>query len=144
MKQRDPLTPSLFLLVAEGLNCLIKRAYDLSLFSDFQVGPSLKVSHLQYVDDTLILVDPSIKNLWSIKAILIDLELASDLRVNFHKSNLIVINVDPSFLELTEGFLHCKIESLPFRYLILFVGASPRSFATLEHLVNMISKRLRS
>lgn len=109
---------------------MIKRASDLSLFSSFKVFPSLEVSHLQYVIDTLILVNPSVESLWTIKAILRGFELASDLGVNFHKRILIRINVDPSFLDLVEVFLHCKIESFPFRYLGSPIGVNPWSVAT--------------
>ena len=76
------------------------------------------------------MVNPSVESLWTIKAILRGFELASDLGVNFHKRILIGINVDPSFLDLAEGFLLCKIESLPFRYLGSPIGANLWSVAT--------------
>lgn len=79
------------------------------------------VSYLQYVDDTIILADASIDNLWSIKAILRGFELSLGLRVNFAKSALIGINSDPTFLDLSCDFLHCKQESLPFKHLGLSV-----------------------
>lgn len=53
---------------------------------------------MQYMDDTLILADPSIVNLWTIIVILKDFELASGLRVNFFKISLIGVNVDHAFL----------------------------------------------
>lgn len=37
--------------------------------------------------------------------------------MNFVKSSLFGINVSRPFQELTEGFLHCKLSSLPFKYL---------------------------
>ncbi|MCI15293.1 RNA-directed DNA polymerase (Reverse transcriptase) [Trifolium medium] len=38
LKQGDPLAPFLFLLVAEGLGGLMKRAVDLNRFSGFRIG----------------------------------------------------------------------------------------------------------
>lgn len=70
----------------------------------------------------IILVDPSFKNLWTIKIILMDFELASRIGVNFYKSSLIEINVESSFLELTEDFLNCNVKTLSFRYLGFLVG----------------------
>lgn len=70
----------------------------------------------------IILVDPSFENLWTIKIILMDFELASRIGVNFYKSSLIEINVESSFLELTEDFLNCNIKTLSFRYLGFPVG----------------------
>jgi hypothetical protein len=54
---REPLTPFLFLLVAEGLRALIKKMVNLEFFKDFQTSNSKKeISHLQYCDDTLLYV----------------------------------------------------------------------------------------
>ncbi|MCI43960.1 putative non-LTR retroelement reverse transcriptase, partial [Trifolium medium] len=54
LKQGDPLAPFLFLLVAEGLGGLMKRAVELNRFRGFKVGSNgIMVSHLQYADDTL-------------------------------------------------------------------------------------------
>lgn len=46
------------------------------------------VSHLQYVDGTLMAVDPTLENMWTIKAILIGFELALGHQDNFFKSIL--------------------------------------------------------
>lgn len=47
LKQEVPLAPFLFLLVAEGLSGLLKRATERNIFSDFKVGSSnLEISHL--------------------------------------------------------------------------------------------------
>ncbi|MCI45661.1 putative non-LTR retroelement reverse transcriptase, partial [Trifolium medium] len=61
LKQGDALAPFLFLLVAEGLGCLVKRAVELNSFRGFRVGESeVSVSHLQYADDTLCIGEASI------------------------------------------------------------------------------------
>lgn len=56
--------------------------------------------NFKIVDDTLILEDPSIENLWAIKKVLRGFELSLGLRVNFQKSILIRINFDPTLLVL--------------------------------------------
>lgn len=90
----------------------------------------MEIIHLQYVDNTLILVDPLIENMWTIKAILRGFNLLLVLELIFHWSSLIGINVDPSLLELDENLLHCKIEYLTFRYMGLLVGSNPRLEST--------------
>lgn len=113
--------------MVEGLSGFIKRANYLGLFLEFRVGSSnLVVSHLKYANDTLILAKPFVENLWSIKVILSGFGLASDPQVIFSKSILNVINVKHEFLDPSWGFIHCRIESLPFMYLGLPVGESPR------------------
>lgn len=127
------------ILVAKCLNGLIIRATEPSLFSGFKVSSSnLETTHLYYTDDTLILGDPSVENLRAIKATMRGFELALVLWVNFHKSSLIGINVDPFFLVLVDNFLDSTIESLPFKYLGMPVGANPWLESTWKPLFNLI------
>lgn len=52
------------------MDCL-EKLKSLVFFFGFIVGSSsLHIYHLQYVDDTLILANPLVENLWTIKAIL--------------------------------------------------------------------------
>lgn len=56
LRQGDPLSPFLFLLVAEAFRKMIKRAVSASLFEGCRVARnSPEISHLQYADDTTIL-----------------------------------------------------------------------------------------
>ncbi|WJX43736.1 hypothetical protein P8452_30798 [Trifolium repens] len=64
LKQGDPLAPLLFLLVAEGLGVLMRRAVELNRFQPFLLGrEGMPVSMLQYADDTLCIGEASIENL---------------------------------------------------------------------------------
>jgi exonuclease III len=145
LKQGDPLAPFLFLLVAEGLGGVIRKAVELELFKGFLVGnDGITVSHLQYADDTLCIGEASVQNLWTLKAILRGFEMASGLKVNFWKSCLLGINVSEEFLAMGCSFLNCKRGVVPFKYLGLPVGANPRRLATWELLLEQIRRRLNS
>jgi hypothetical protein len=127
LKQGDPLAPFLFLVVAEGFSGLMDNAVNRNLFKGFEVkrGGSV-ISHLQYADDTLCIGEASIENLWTLKALLRGFEMVSGLKVNFHKSCLMGVNVSTGFLGMASSFLNCKVGSLPFMYLGLPVGANAR------------------
>jgi hypothetical protein len=145
LKQGDPLAPFLFLLVAEGFGGAMKRAGDLGLFKGFDIGgdgPS--ISHLQYADDTICIGDASVENLWSLKAILRGFERASGLKVNFWKSSFMGINVDDDFMELASNFLNCMRGGIPFKYLGVPVGASPRRLSTWAPMVEKIRSKLNA
>jgi hypothetical protein len=59
LHQRDLLSTFVFLIVEEGLNAMMSTSVELGLFSGFQVGHNMlfRVPHLQYADDTLIVVE---------------------------------------------------------------------------------------
>jgi hypothetical protein len=143
LKQGDPLAPFLFLLVAEGLGGLMRRAVELNRFRGFKVGRNgVVISHLQYADDTLCIGEASVENLWTLKAILRGFEMVSGLKVNFWKSNILGVNVSTNFMRLASVFLNCRVGSIPFKYLGLPVGANIRRESTWEPLLNSLRKRL--
>jgi hypothetical protein len=143
LKQGDPLAPFLFLLVAEGLGGLMKKAVEQNRFKGFEVGRNgVIVSHLHYADDTLCIGEASIENLWTLKAILRSFELVSGLKVNFSKSCVLGVNVSNDFIRLASVFLNCKVGSVPFKYLGLPVGANPKRVTTWEPLLDVLRQRL--
>ena len=62
LRQGDPLSPLLFILVMEALSKLINKACDMGLLQGFHVGnshsPGFLVSYLLFADDTLIFCRP--------------------------------------------------------------------------------------
>lgn len=65
LRQGDPLSPLLFIIVMEGLNGFICKAKKLQLLKGVSVGrrnSSIDVSHLFFADDTLIFYQPDVSN----------------------------------------------------------------------------------
>ena len=58
LRQRDPLSPYLFVVVMEAFSCLLKRAIAGGFLSPCLIrgrrGEGVQVSHLLFADDTLI------------------------------------------------------------------------------------------
>jgi hypothetical protein len=132
-------------LVAEGFGGAMGRAEEIGLYKGYRIrngGPT--ITHLQYADDTLCVGEASVDNLWTLKSILRGFELASGLKVNFLKSCLYGINVENSFLDLASTFLNCIRGDLPFIYLGLPVGASPRRYSTWKPMIEKIRSKLNS
>jgi hypothetical protein len=55
LRQGDPLSPFLFLIVAEGLTGLMCKAVDNKVFNGYKVGNNLLFHTLQFADDTIIM-----------------------------------------------------------------------------------------
>lgn len=97
-------------MVAKGLSGLVGQEVSLGFFNGFKFGNGqVVVSHLQYVDDSILVGEASFKNMWEMKTILSCFELVSGLKVNFIKSSIFGVNVDEGFLEGEANFLCCTI-----------------------------------
>lgn len=64
LRQRDPLVPFMFLIVAEGLSALMRRAVKIDRFHSFKFVENDCVFLLQYADDTLLIGEANWENLW--------------------------------------------------------------------------------
>jgi hypothetical protein len=110
--QGDPLLLFLLIIVAEGFNLLMRRTVDLGRFIGYKFdGGDKCFSHLQYTDYTLIIERKGWGNIRIIKANLMLFELMSELKVYFHKSLLIFINIAQNWIEEAANILNCKLGS---------------------------------
>jgi hypothetical protein len=85
----------------------------------------LVLSHLQFADDTLLLGEKSWTNIRALRAVLILFEAVFGLKVNFHNSMLVGVNITESWLNEAAIILSCKIGKVPFLYLGLPIGGNP-------------------
>ena len=93
VRQGDPLSPLLFNFVVEALSAMLSAAYAAGHIQG--VVPHLfpgGVSHLQYADDTLILIQANDEAVANLKFILLCFEDMSGLKINFHKSEVFVLD----------------------------------------------------
>lgn len=98
-------------------------AVNCHLFTSVALGVDrVTISHLQYADDTLLIGEASVDNLWAIRTVLRTYELSSGLRVNFAKSSLVGANMSDDFfclgcqiLRLQEGCASFQIYWAPSR-----------------------------
>ena len=75
------------------------------------------ISHLQYVDDTLLLFQPGTHIIATVKALLLSFELMSDLKINFHKCEMLSMGIDSEEGRRVADLLNCNVGKFPFTYL---------------------------
>lgn len=98
---------------------------------------------VHYADDTLIVMPAETDQLAYLnKSLLESFAASTGLRVNFHKSNLIPINVDDAKAGLLAEAIGCKVGQMPFTYLELPVGTTRPSVQEFLPVLNRIEKRI--
>ena len=106
----DPLSLFLFTIVVNVLSRLVVRAEERGLFEGFRVGRNrIRVSHLQFVDDTIFFFRASLEELLSLKLILLVFRHLSGLRINLNKSTLLGINITQDQIARLASLLDCVV-----------------------------------
>ena len=81
------------------------------------------VSHLLYVDDTLVFCGADVRQVCHLRCILLCFEAVSGLKVNLAKSEIIPVGEVPRLPSLA-AILGCRSSMLPITYLGLPLGAT--------------------
>ena len=95
VRQGDPLSSFLFVLVMEAFSRMISAIYSRGLISGFSVGSRefdrVEVSHLLFADDTLVFRGADASQISHMGALLVCFEAVSGLQVNLSKSALVPV-----------------------------------------------------
>ncbi|XP_050280616.1 uncharacterized protein LOC126721610 [Quercus robur] len=147
LRQGDLLSPLLFLLVMEVLSRLLKRTKDGGFISGFQANPNtrggLHISHLLFVDDTILFCDASKEQLLHIHMVLIFFEAITRLKVNVGKSEIVSVG-EVGNLDALAHILCCKVGCLPMSYLGMPLGAHYKNSSIWNPIIERIEKKLAS
>jgi len=118
LRQRDPLSPLLFNLVADMLAILIERAKQdgqiLGLVPHLVDGG---ISILQYADDTIIFMEHNFEQAKNMKLLLTMFEQLFGLKINFHKSELFYFGAAKGVQQDYMNIFGCNVGEAPFTYL---------------------------
>ncbi|XP_017630561.1 uncharacterized protein LOC108473488 [Gossypium arboreum] len=131
LRQRDPISPFLFILVTKVLHLLLEKVEMLGLIVGVQgVILDQMVLHLQFTDDTILFLKAEERVVENMKSILRCFEIFLGLSINFKKSCIVGFGVNEEFLYRIAALCKCKIGVLPICYLGLPLGADSRKVAT--------------
>ena len=105
----------------------MREAEEKNLFKRFPVGSqNVKISILQYADDTICSGEAPMENVKAIKVILRTFELVSGLKINFAKSCFGAIGMSDQWKQDAANYLNCSLLFIPLIYLGIPIGANPR------------------
>ncbi|GKD59320.1 RNA-directed DNA polymerase, eukaryota, reverse transcriptase zinc-binding domain protein, partial [Tanacetum coccineum] len=143
LRQGDPLSPFLFIILMEGLHITLKNGLTENMFRGICIGsPGIRLSHLFYVDDVIIISEWNQNDMDNIIRILNSFYLASGLKINIHKSNLYGVGVPSSEVARVAAGSGCSASTLPFSYLGLPIGSNMNRTSNWKVLIDRFKARL--
>lgn len=144
LRQGCPLSPLLFLLVAEGLSQLILEAKREGLVKGLEVAVNLYISHLLFVDDILLFTNGNLNEIKDLKNILDLFMKATGMQVNYRKPQLIMEGFNRHEKRLITSILPFDIYSMenPFKYLGFWLKPNAYKKQDCDWLVAKIESKI--
>ncbi|WOL07716.1 hypothetical protein Cni_G16463 [Canna indica] len=141
IRQGDPLSPFLYIIVAQTLTLLINKAVNDNLFTPLRINNTLAISHLMFADDILLAFKADDTSINSFKTIFGHYAQLTGQKVNFQKSAVFFPKYTPPTIKnniCTKLGIHEG--SFPFKYLGAVI--SPRM--PQEHAHDFLFDQLNS
>eukprot|EP00253_Pinus_taeda_P022384 PITA_22384 len=144
IRQGDPLSPFLFVILMEGLSRLIaKRKEDGQIKGLQPIRSCPATTHQQFVDDTMLHGTPTVKEATAYRDILHLFSRASGMEINFSKSTIFFFNTHQAVQSHLSRLLGFKIGSLPSRYLGAPLTLKPWQKAHWEKILANMQRRCK-
>jgi hypothetical protein len=116
VRQGDPLSPLLFVIVMEALNAMLAKADERHLLSPLKLkAVTFRVS--LYADDVVVFLQPTVRELSVAKSILRCFEGATGIATNRGKCSLTPIRCSEDHIQEALSCFQCKLANFPCKYL---------------------------
>ena len=141
LRQGDPLSPMLFILVMDVLNWLVTRAAEAGLLKPLSRRPIQHRISL-YADDVALFIQPSASDMSLTLRMLELFGDASGLKTNVQKSNVLPIHCAEDDMSLIQSLLPCEILEFPCKYLGLPLSIRKLTKEQLQPVIDRIADQL--
>jgi hypothetical protein len=143
IRQGNPLSPFLFVIMAEGLGRYIKASIENGSLQGLPLhGLQPAASHSQFVDDTMLMNTPTVQEANKLSSILSDFSEATGTSFNLAKSQLFFFNTPEAIQQHISQLLSIPVCTLPTQYLGLPLSDSTAHNLSWDSLLLSISNRL--
>jgi hypothetical protein len=144
IRQGDPLSPFLFVIVMEALSRMMAATKDSGLVFGFSMGtrndPELSVSYLLFADDTFVFCGANENQLRNLLCLFQCFEAVSGLKLTCQSLRLFQL-VKWRMLIGWRAFFNCRVAGLPMKYLGLPLGAPYKSTTIWNDIVEKMRRK---
>ena len=145
LRQGDPLSPLLFLIMMEVFSRMLRRVEGAGLIRGFKVegrrGGGECVTHLLFADDTILFCDADVEQILHIRLLLLSFQAVIGLKVNVYKSEMVPRGEIVDVHALAE-ILGCRVGELPMSYLGMSLGAFHNSPSIWNPILEKFERKL--
>jgi hypothetical protein len=113
------------------VSAIVNKGFLSGFFAGSRHSGVVNISHLLFVDDSLVFCGAIPDHLRNLRALFLSYEVVSGLKINLAKSELVLVG-NVYNLDGLAGILGCRVSSLPLKYLGLLLGASYKGQVYLE------------
>eukprot|EP00253_Pinus_taeda_P007884 PITA_07884 len=144
VRQGDPLSPFLFILMMERLGRSIKHAKAMGKIKGLQLSKNGQApTHQQFVDDTMQQGIPTVKEASAYNKILKEFVMATGMEVNLSMSKISFLNTNIAIQRNISRILGFQRDSLPTKYLGVPLTARPMHKSIWEPVFNKLQDRVK-
>ena len=145
LRQGDPLSPLLFLLIMEVLSRILRKTKECGLIHGFHVGSvnsiGVRIFHLLFADDTILFCNASREQLLSIRLVLSCFQVFTSLKVNMEKREIVPIREENN-MDALANILSCRVGNLPLKYYGMPLGTSFKTTSIWNLILEKLEKKL--
>ena len=117
IRQGDPLSTFLFILMSKGLGRMLSNARATRSLKGLSLHDHTPLTHQQFVDDNLLMGNPSIQEAISINETLETFSKSSGITINKDKSQIYFFNTHVITQRNISRILGFTISTFPSKYL---------------------------
>ena len=141
LRQGDPLSPMLFILVMDVLNWMVTRASEAGLLQPLSRRPIQHRISL-YADDVALFLRPAAEDISLTLSMLQLFGDASGLKTNVQKSSVMPIQCSEDDMAVIQSLLPCEIMNFPCKYLGLPLSLKKLTKEQFQPIIDRITDQL--
>ncbi|GKB38051.1 RNA-directed DNA polymerase, eukaryota, reverse transcriptase zinc-binding domain protein [Tanacetum coccineum] len=143
LRQGDPISPYPFTIVMKMLNIILKAEIKKEkLFKYHFRCRQLKITHLCFADDLLVMCHGDVHSIKTIKKALEKFSVVSGLQPNLGKSTMFCGSLDDETKGEIQNILPFKIGKLPVKYLGVPLMSKKIRVADCNVLIDKVTQKL--